>query len=196
MVVRKDVKWIRWGKQKRVVLQVITHPMTPTEIMKKAKEINPKITFGDTSTLIQELKRREILECLTPNQPTGRIYFLTNYGRRLIYLAFAVETSPMDETINWNKYSRLKAGKTRLIILKEMFSLKGYCQDGINLTSIRKRLRETYPLTLSQTFCAVQALLIDKLIRVSGYAKKYNSKLYKLTKEGSQLYEYIESISE
>jgi len=121
MVVRKDVKWIRRGKQKGIVLQVISHPMTPTEIMKKAQEINFKITFGDTSTLIQEFKRRGIMECLTPDQPTGRIYILTNYGIRLVRLAFAVEIIPLQETINWNKYSRIKAGKTRQIILNEMY---------------------------------------------------------------------------
>ena len=196
MVVRKDVKWIRRGKQKRIVLQVATHPMTPTEIMKKSQEINPKITFGDTSTLVKEFRKRGIIECLTPDQPTGRIYSVTNYGIRLVRLAFAVDIIPLQETINWNKYSRLKAGKTRQIILNDIYKHRGNFPDGINLTSIRKKLRETYPLTLSQTFCSVQALLTDKLIKIAGHAKKYNSKLYKLTKEGLQLCKYIESISE
>jgi DNA-binding HxlR family transcriptional regulator len=195
MVVRKDVKWIRRGKQKRLVLQVITHPVTPTEIMKKAQKINPKITFGDTSTLIQRFTRHDILECLTPEQSTGRIYFLTDYGRRLIHLAFNLDIPPKQEAVNWNKISHLKAGKTRQIILNAIYYLKGYYPDGINLTSIRKKLRQIYPMTLSQTFYTVQDLLDDELIKVAGHAKKYNSKLYKLTKEGTQLCEYLSAIS-
>lgn len=191
MIIKNDVKWMRWGTQKQAILQVVIRPMTPTAIMRKAKEINSRISFGDTSTLIRELERRGILECITPLQITGRLYFPTNYGRRLIWRIFDIKVSPIEDNIDWYKYSRLEAGKTRKLVLKEIFSIKGFYPNGINLTSIRKRLNRTYPLTLSQTFCAVKDVLTDKLIRVAGYAKKRNSKLYKLTREGNELCEYI-----
>jgi len=191
MITKNDVKWIHWGTQKQAVLQVITRPMTPTEIMRRARDINPRISFGDISTLIREFERRGILECLTPQQITGRIYFPTNYGRRLVWRIFAVKVPPVEDDISWYKYSRLEAGKTRKLVLKEIYNLKAFYPDGINLSSIRKRLNRTYPLTLSQTFCALKDILTDKLIRVAGYAKKRNSKLYKLTREGNRLCEYI-----
>ena len=182
---------MRWGTQKQAILQVITRPMIPTEIMRKAKGINPRISFGDTSTLIRGLERRGIIECITPQQITGRLYFPTNYGRRLIWRIFNIKVSPIEDSIDWYKYSRLEAGKTRKLVLKEIYSIKAFYSDGINLTSIRKRVNRTYPLTLSQTFCAVKDILTDKLIMVAGYAKKRNSKLYKLTQEGNELCEYI-----
>ena len=191
MIIKKDVKWIHWGVQKQAILQVITRPMTPTEIMRNARMINPHISFGDTSTLIREFERRGIIECRTPGQITGRIYYPTNYGRRLIWRIFAIKVPPVEDDIDWFKYSRLEAGKTRKLVLKEIYNLKAFYPDGINLTSIRKRLNRTYPLTLSQAFCAVQDILTDNLIEVIGYAKKRNSKLYKLTQEGSRLCEYI-----
>lgn len=191
MITKNDIKWIHWGIQKQAVLQVITRPMTPTEIMRKAKGINPKISFGDTSTLVRELERRGLLECFTPRQITGRLYFPTNYGRRLVWRIFAVKVPPIEDDIDWYKYSRLEAGKTRKLVLKEIYNLKTFYPNGINLTSIRKRLNRTYPLTLSQTFCAVKDILTDKLIRIAGHAKKRNSKLYKLTSEGNMLCEYI-----
>jgi hypothetical protein len=118
----------------------------------------------------------------------GRIYFPTNYGRRLVWRIFAVKVPPLEDSIDWYKYSRLEAGKTRKLVLKEIYNLKAFYPNGINLMSIRKRLNRTYPLTLSQTFCAVKDILIDKLIRVAGHAKKRNSKLYKLTQEGGRSY--------
>jgi DNA-binding HxlR family transcriptional regulator len=196
MIIKEDMKWINWGKQKQAVLQVITRPIIPTEIMRKARRINNRISFGDTSALIREFERRGILQCITPEQLTGRIYFPTNYGRRLIWRIFAIEVPPIEENINWYKYSHIVAGKTRMLALKEMFSLQGFYPDGINLTFIRKRLNRTYPITLSQTFCAVKDLFTDKLIKVAGHAKKRNSKLYKLTQEGNRLCEYIQSLSQ
>lgn len=191
MITKNDTKWIQWGIQKQAVLQVITRPMTPTQIMKKAKEINSRISFGDTSSLIREFEKREILECLTPQKLTGRIYFPTNFGRRLIWRIFAVKVPPLENNIDWYKYSRLEAGKTRKLLLKKLYSLKAFYPNGINLTSIRKKLNQSYPLTLSQTFCAVQDVLSDDLIKIVGYAQKRNSKLYKLTQEGNDLCEYI-----
>ena len=103
-------------------------------------------------------------------QITGRLYFPTNYGWRLVWRIFDIKVSPIEDYIDWYNYSRLEAGKTRKLVLKEIYNIKGFYPDGINLTSIRKRLNRTYPLTLSQTFCAVKDILTDKLIKVAAYA--------------------------
>ena len=190
MIAKKEVKWANWGKQKQAVLQVINRPMTPTEILNKAKQIHSNITFGDVSTLIREFVERGILECLTPTRLTGRIYYLSNHGRKLLWRVYGIKTAPLDIDMDWNKYSRLKAGKTRMVVLKEIYNQRGFFPDGITLTTIRKRLGRIHPMTLSQTYCAIQELLKDGLIVISGYAWKRDSKLYKLTSEGFRICEY------
>ncbi len=169
----------------------MSKPMTPTELLREAGKFNRKIAFGDISRLMREFIERGIAECLTPQQFTGRIYYLTDYGRQLVERVFTIKIPPIDSEFNWNKYAVVIAGKTRKLVLKEMFFIKGYCENGITLAAIRKRLSRVYPITLSQTHYAMSYLLKAQLIRVSGYTKLRSSKLYKLTPEGTKICEQL-----
>lgn len=101
------------------------------------------------------------------------------------------ENPPLDKEFNWNKYALVIAGKTRKLILREMFFLKAYYENGISLAVIRKKLSRIYPITLSQTYSAMSYLLKARIVRVAGYAKLRNSKLYKLTPSGIRICEYM-----
>lgn len=191
VVIEKDVKWMNWGSQKKAVLQVMTHPMTPTQLLHEARKVNRRISFGDLSGLIRECTQRDIVECLTPKQLTGRIYSLTDYGRQLVWRVFALRIPPLNKEFNWNKYALVVAGKTRKLVLKEMFLIKSYYENGITLAAIRKRLSRIYPITLSQTHNAMSYLLKARVVRVGGHAKLRNSKLYKLTPSGIKICEYM-----
>jgi hypothetical protein len=191
VVIRKDIQWIKWGSQKQAVLRALSRPMTPTELLREAKKFNRKISFGDMSNLTCEFMKRGIVECLTPRQLTGRIYCLTDYGRQLVQRAWGLEMPPLDADFNWNKYALVVAGKTRKLILKELFFLKSYYENGITLAALRKRLSRIYPITLSQTYCAMGYLLKARLVKIIGCAKLYNSKLYKLTPQGVKICKYM-----
>ena len=191
MIIKEDSRWLGWGNQKQAVLQVIIKPMTPTEILREAKQINPRISFGDTSAIIRELEKRGILKCLTPEQITGRIYFLTNYGRRLVWKIFQLKLDAEEPDFDWHKYSRVLAGKIRRYFLVEIYNNRGFYDDGMNLAVIRRRIGKIYPVTLSQAFCTMQDLLKDGLVEVAGFTKKRSSKLYKLTSEGIKICEYL-----
>lgn len=191
MIIKEDNRWLGWGSQKQAILQVIVRPMTPTEILHEARQINPRISFGDSSAIIRELEKREILKCLAPEQITGRIYFLTNYGRRLVWKIFKLKIDAEEPDFDWYKYSRVLAGKTRKNLLVELYNNRGFYDDGMNLAVIRRRIGKIYPVTLSQAFCTVQDLLKDGLVEVASFTKKRNSKLYKLTSEGIKICEYL-----
>lgn len=191
MIIKEDSRWLGWGRQKQAILQVIIRPMTPTEILREARQINPRISFGDTSAIICELEKREILKCLTPEQLTGRIYCLTNYGRRLVWKIFKLKLDAEGQDVDWYKYSRVLAGKTRKYLLCEIYNNRGFYDDGMNLAVIRRRIGKNYPVTLSQAFCTMQDLLKDRLVEVAGFTKKRSSKLYKLTSEGIKICEYL-----
>ena len=169
----------------------MSKPMMPSQLLREAKKLNRKISFGDLSNIIRECMERGIVECLTPRQLTGRIYYLTDYGRQLTWRAFALRIPPLDKEFNWNKYALVIAGKTRKLILKELFILKPYYENGITLAAIRKKLSRIYPITLSQTYSAMSYLLKARIVRIAGYAKLRNSKLYKLTPEGKRICEFI-----
>jgi DNA-binding HxlR family transcriptional regulator len=186
-----DIKWLSWGSQKQAVIQAMDKPMMPSQILREAKKLNRKISFADLSNLMREFTERGITECLTPRQLTGRIYYLTDYGRQLARRVFALSIPPLDKEFNWNKYALVVAGKTRKLILKELFFLKACYENGITLAAIRKKLSNIYPITLSQTYSATSYLLKARLVRISGYAKLRNSKLYKLTPEGRRICEYM-----
>jgi predicted transcriptional regulator len=191
MIIKEDSRWLGWGSQKQAILQVIVRPMTPTEILHEARKINLRISFGDASTIIRELEKREILKCLTPEQLTGRIYCLTNYGRRLVWKIFKMKIDAEESDFDWYKYSRVRAGKTRKYLLCEIYNNRSFYDDGMNLAVIRRRIGKIYPVTLSQAFCTMQDLLKDGLVEVAGFTKKRSSKLYKLTSEGIEICEYL-----
>ena len=191
VVMGKDIKWISRGNQKKAVLQAISKPMMPSQILREAKKLNRKISFADLSNLMREFAERGIVECLTPRQLTGRIYYFTDYGRQLAWCPFALRIPPLDKEFNWNKYALVVAGKTRKLILKELFFLKSYYENGITLAAIRKKLSRIYPITLSQTYSAMSYLLKARLVRIAGYAKLRNSKLYKLTPEGRRICKFM-----
>ena len=191
VVIEKDIKWINWGSQKQAILRAMGKPMMPSRLLREARKLNRKISFGDLSSIIRECMGRGIVECLTPRQLTGRIYCLTDYGRQLVWRIFSLEIPPLDKEFNWNKYALVIAGKTRKLILKELFLLKPYYENGITLAAIRKRLSRIYPITLSQTYSAMSYLLKAKIVRISGYAKLRNSKLYKLTLEGKRICDFM-----
>ncbi len=191
MVIEKDIKWVNWGSQKKAVLQALTHPMTPTQLLREARKINRRISFGDLSNLTCEFMNRGIVECLTPKQLTGRIYCMTDYGRQLVKRVFVLNIRSLDKEFNWNRYALVVAGKTRKLILKEMFFIKSYHENGITLAAIRKRLSRIYPITLSQTYSAMNYLLKARVVKIVGYTKLRNSKLYKLTQSGGKICEYM-----
>ena len=169
----------------------MSKPMMPSQLLREARKLNRKISFGDVSNIIRECMERGIVECITPRQLTGRIYYLTDYGRQLAWRVFALRIPLLDNAFNWNKYALVIAGKTRKLILKELFILKPYYENGITLAAIRKKLSRIYPITLSQTYSAMSYLLKARIVKITGYAKLRNSKLYKLTMEGKRICEFI-----
>ena len=69
------------GRQKRAVVQVLRKPMTATEIVSAAYAINPHLQLRDLWFLMPQLQQRSLVTCLTPYEPTGKLYCLTDFGR-------------------------------------------------------------------------------------------------------------------
>ena len=75
--------WVVSGSQRTAVVRALTHPMTPTQTFKKAKEFNPKMSLNSTSDVLRLLVKKGIAKCLNPADKRGRIYELTEAGKEI-----------------------------------------------------------------------------------------------------------------
>ena len=73
--------WTVRGKQRTATLKTITHQMTPSQICKKSKQYDEKISLNNTSDTLRSLTRQGLATCLNPEAKTGRLYKLTEMGQ-------------------------------------------------------------------------------------------------------------------
>lgn len=72
--------WVVRGKQRTATLKAITHQMTPSQICKKSKQYNERISLNNTSDVLRKFVRQGLTICLNPQTKTGRLYKLTELG--------------------------------------------------------------------------------------------------------------------
>ena len=75
--------WVVRGTQRTAVMKALTHPMTPTQAYKKAKEYHEKITLNSTSSVLRAFVRMGLSVCVNVEKKTGRFYELTDEGVRI-----------------------------------------------------------------------------------------------------------------
>jgi DNA-binding MarR family transcriptional regulator len=74
------------GKNRRKVFLSLATPKTPTQLAKSLKIHLPHI-----SRALSELESKKLVTCLTPAERVGRIYALTDKGRRLFKMLRELE---------------------------------------------------------------------------------------------------------
>jgi predicted transcriptional regulator len=73
-----DYSWILRGKQRAKVLKVMDKPLIPTQIKDKTN-----LGLNNVSDILREFRKRKVARCLNPKEKTGRIYELTDKGKKL-----------------------------------------------------------------------------------------------------------------
>ena len=74
----KDYSWILKGKQRKKILKVMDKPLIPTQIKEKTD-----LSLNNVSDILREFRKRNLAECINPKEKTGRIYELTDKGKKL-----------------------------------------------------------------------------------------------------------------
>ena len=74
------------GKNRRRVFLALESPKTPTQLSKELK-----IHLPHVSRSLNELESRKLVECLTPAEKVGRIYRLSERGRRVLKMVGKLE---------------------------------------------------------------------------------------------------------
>jgi len=70
--------WIVRGSQRTIILAALIKPMTPKQL-----SIKTKLKFSNVSDVLREMTEKGIVECLNPDEKTGRLYAVTKQGAQL-----------------------------------------------------------------------------------------------------------------
>jgi predicted transcriptional regulator len=73
------ISFLSRSKNRRTVLKNLENPITPTELASKLK-----IQRSTISRAILELMDKKLAKCLTPKEKMGRLYQITNLGKKIL----------------------------------------------------------------------------------------------------------------
>ena len=83
MVNLKLYAWIVRGCQRVAILKAMDRPRTVTEICKKSKEYNGKISLNNCSDILRCFARHDVAICINSEEKVGRLYKLTESGEEI-----------------------------------------------------------------------------------------------------------------
>ncbi len=72
------LSWIKRGKQRRDLIKHIKDHLTPSELAKESG-----YSLNHASRILNEFSRKGLTKCLNPKAKTGRLYVLTQQGRKV-----------------------------------------------------------------------------------------------------------------
>ena len=75
----EDISFVVSSNYRKKVLQSLENPKMPSRI---SKELN--INKTHISKTLNELTKRKVIKCLTPNSSKGKIYVIEDYGKEIL----------------------------------------------------------------------------------------------------------------
>ena len=73
------ISFLSRSKNRKTVLENLEKPNTPTELASKLK-----IQRSTISRAILELMDKKLVKCLTPKEKMGRLYQITDLGKKIL----------------------------------------------------------------------------------------------------------------
>lgn len=158
---QKLLHWLSRGCQRTAVVSSLVGIMTGKEIWQAARQKAPRLYLRDSSQILRKLRELGLVEFLTPDEPCGRLFRLTNLGRQLVgCLHPRVAGTPVahDNVSAFPLLSRLMRGSTRRAVFFAIVEPEFNRPPTCSASAIKKRLRASSPLTLNQTIRALKQL--------------------------------------
>jgi len=178
-------RWLKRGRQRSAVAQVLRKPMTATEICSAARSINPHLQLRDVWFLMNQFAERSLVVCLNPQQITARLYCFTEQGRKAVLSAFGLAALIPPRGINWQKYSCVVRARIRRLALEELGRMEQKTGQSQTATQIRKQICSDHSVGLNVVIRAVKELLNLNLVACVGLTERRSRKLYRLTPAGT-----------
>ena len=159
----------------RKILEWLNKPRTPKWIVKSIRESGSRMTQQDVRKLLRRFEKESLITCLNPESHTGRFFVRVDALKR-------IETS-----IDWTLLGKILTGSARLEMLSEFNRLKMERIAGSTATTLRKRLRERYLLTLNNTLRTIAFLESAGLIRCIARTEKRGLRLIEISEKGQRI---------
>jgi DNA-binding PadR family transcriptional regulator len=191
LLTRDDTGWLKRGRQRAAVAQVLRKPMTATEICSAARVINSHIQLRDIWYLLKEMQNRNLVLCRNPRLVTGRLYELTARGQQVVASAFSISIAPAAEHLDWRKYSWVVRAKIRRLTLVGLENLQEKSGTAQTATGIRKHLRSEHGVALNPVLKALKDLVRLGLVKEAGVTEQRRCKLYRVTPAGQRIIEQL-----
>ena len=189
--IQSESTWLHRGKQRSAVAKVLLQPMTGSEILERARCFAPKMHLRDVWFALRELALHGLVYCLNPELGNGKVFFLTDVGRKVVKVAFGCSVDALPNNLDWNCVGKVARARIRRSVLEEISKASPRGLPGKSASEIRKNLLVRRPMELSRAIRALGELSRFKLIRVSGYTPKPKKKLYQLTAAGRRVVETL-----
>lgn len=183
--------WLQRGKQRAAVARVLRKPMTAVEICDAAQQWAPRLQLRDVWFLMRQMADKGLALPLNERSNNGRLYALTDAGRRAVAAAFDVPVTPLPSSINWRLYSWVVRARIRKRVLLGMARWEAHRHDGVTASQLRRFLLADHPLALNPTIRAVRELADKNLITCAGTTKVRGCKLYCLSPTGRHIVEQL-----
>ncbi len=191
MVSEELTNWLRVGKQKSAVITSLYKPLTSVEVCTRVRKSNPSIFPQDVSAWFTRFCEKNLLYCLNPEDKTGRLYFVTDLGRKIVEESFGIVISPLRTDVIWEQYVTIVRAKRRRAVLLEIAEMEFAGHKEIIAMRIKQRLRKKHPVCLNAAIRAVKDLKKLCLIRQVAETKKRGLSIYGLTSEGKLIAEEL-----
>lgn len=165
--------------------------MTAVEICEAARQWAPRLQLRDVWLIMRQMAERGLALPLNERSNCGRLYALTDAGRRAVRAAFDVSIPPLSESIDWKLYSWVVRARIRKRVLLGMAQMEARSPDSHTATEIRKHVTTDYPVGLNPVLRTVRELADKKLIACVGTTKLRACKLHRLSPTGKAVAEQL-----
>jgi hypothetical protein len=180
-----NANWIKRGRQRSAVFQVLRKPLTTSEICQAANAINPHIQLRDVWFIMEQFKDRGLAVCLNPKHVTGKLYGLTDKGRRVALKCYGLLVPRIPTDIDWRRYAKVARAKVRRLVLQELASLSA--KISVSATAVKRSLKDKHPIGLNPTIRALKELCALGAAKAVTSEKSPDHQHYRLTPFGRKL---------
>jgi DNA-binding PadR family transcriptional regulator len=167
-----DSNWLKRGRWRAAVAEVLRRPMTPSEIWRAARTLAPRMQLRDVWFILRQLEQRQLVTCFNPKDRTAKVYYWS--------------TRPTVPTLNWHGYAFVMRAKVRRHVLTHLAH-----RADQPATQIRRLVNARYPVSLNAIIRALRDLRTHQLITIVGDGEKRGQKIYRLTAAGRQIAEQL-----
>jgi len=125
--------------------------------------------------------------CVNPEAVTGRLYCLTDAGKRAVRRVFGIRIESLPDDMDWHAYSFVVRGAVRRLVIQELGAHVETAAPYRTAAQIRRSLKERTAVSLGQVCRALRQLRNCGLVEFVADTCRHESRLNVLTECGQRI---------